>query len=137
MPYANLKELLDYMNTAMSGYADLDNDLVDVNQRDVFGDTPLGIAVIWGDVEAVRLLLEGGADVNARQADDMTPLHYTAIPKTGGAEVAKLLLEAGASLDIVDDLFCKTPLEYAAKRDEVAQVLREAEQARKHGKASD
>ena len=51
-----------------------------------------------GDTEEVRRLLDGGlfrrgADVNARNQDDVTPLHFAA--QRGHAETADLLREHG------------------------------------------
>jgi ankyrin repeat protein len=57
-----------------------------------------------GKVEAVRVLLEAGADVNKRRSDGKTPL-YLALEvyhwqseqhKQGKAKIAALLREAGA-----------------------------------------
>ena len=49
-----------------------------------------------GDAEAVRTLLEGGADVNAAQGDGMTALHIAA--EAGNVEIARLLIEAHADV---------------------------------------
>ena len=59
-------------------------------------DVPIVDATRRGDVAAVRVLLEGGADVNAAQGDGMTALHIAA--ETGNLEVAELLIEAGADV---------------------------------------
>lgn len=56
--------------------------------------TPLAWAAIRGDVEAVRLLLDRGADLGARNGDGSTPLHSAAF--LGRADVVELLLERGA-----------------------------------------
>ena len=41
-------------------------------------DAPVADAAMNGDVETVRALLAGGADVNAAQGDGMTALHWAA-----------------------------------------------------------
>jgi len=45
-----------------------------VGFTDAFGQTPLHHACIIGDVEAAKLLLAAGADVEARNRDGLTPL---------------------------------------------------------------
>lgn len=39
------------------------------------GMAPVHVAVLEGNVEAVRLLAAHGADLNTRDADSWTPLH--------------------------------------------------------------
>jgi ankyrin repeat protein len=63
-----------------------------VKQADPRGTTPLHAAAMAGSVEAMKLLLASGADVNARNAMEATPLILAA----SSAEKIKLLLAAGA-----------------------------------------
>jgi ankyrin repeat protein len=59
-----------------------------------FGDTPLMLAALKGDLETVRALVAGGAAVNR---PGWTPLIYAA---TGGHDgVADFLLTQGADID--------------------------------------
>ena len=58
------------------------------------GGTVLATAALMGHTEIVALLLEHGADINARSQDGGTPLHAAAF--LGRAETVKLLLEKGA-----------------------------------------
>jgi ankyrin repeat protein len=58
----------------------------------------------------VRLMLEKGADVNARYFGDITPLHRSA---SFSPEVVELLVEKGAKIE-AGDLSGKTPLHMAA-----------------------
>ena len=51
---------------------------INVNLKDVSGDTPLHWAAYNGHVEIARLLLQNGADVNAINNVGSTPLHYAA-----------------------------------------------------------
>lgn len=41
----------------------------------VLGLSPLHMAVLEGNLNAVKLLVEHGADVNRRDTDTWTPLH--------------------------------------------------------------
>jgi ankyrin repeat protein/catechol 2,3-dioxygenase-like lactoylglutathione lyase family enzyme len=70
-----------------------------VNERNAAGTTALHLAVAHPD--AVRLLLEHGADVNARDvADNALPLHYA----TGAPlEAVRALLDAGSDVHGIGD----------------------------------
>jgi ankyrin repeat protein len=62
---------------------------------------------------AVKELLKKGADVNAAQGDGMTALHWAAL--NGDAEVAQMLLYAGANVGAKTRLGGYTPLHLAAQ----------------------
>ena len=71
-----------------------------VRERTAEGSTGLHLAV--EHVGAVRLLLEYGADPNARDAgDNASPLHFAA--GGAGVEVVRALLDAGADVHGVGD----------------------------------
>ena len=67
----------------------------DVARADGDGRTALHYAA-WAGPRAVRLLLDAGADPNARATDGTTPLHECV--EEGGLEVARLLVAAGADV---------------------------------------
>jgi ankyrin repeat protein len=77
----------------------------------ILRDTPLIYAAIFGHVEVVRVLLEGGADVESANAYRSTALHQAAW--NGHLEVCRLLLDWGAKVDAVDE-WKDTPLHVAA-----------------------
>ena len=54
------------------------------------------MAVAVGRIEAVRVLIENGADVNAKYKWNQTPLHYAAF--NNFTQIANLLLENGADI---------------------------------------
>lgn len=93
------------------------------------GFTPLHSAVAddtgAAAKEIVRMLLDAGADPNARSASGGTPLHTAAF--TGDVTMIRLLLAAGASPMVEDDRG-RTPLDLARERDmtEAAAVLHDA-----------
>jgi ankyrin repeat protein len=61
-------------------------------------------------VEAVKLIVELGADVNATNDDGATALHAAAF--TGANEIIQFLVDKGARLDM-PDRFGQTPLSIA------------------------
>jgi ankyrin repeat protein len=70
-----------------------------LDQRDDLGMTPLLYAIYRGDLDAVRILLELGANPNLPQLDDpsCTPLWH-AEDDFGLTEIAQLLRSYGAVL---------------------------------------
>jgi len=75
-----------------------------------------------GDVKAVKLLLEQGADVNARDKVERTPLHWAAC--MGHTALAELLLSQGADVNAEDQVGL-TPLQLAilTRNAELADLL--------------
>ena len=89
-------------------------------------DSPLADAAMKGDAAAVRTLLASGADVNAARGDGMTALHWAA--ETGNAQIAEILVNAGAILEVTTRLGAYTPLHVAGRKGaaEVIRVLLDA-----------
>jgi ankyrin repeat protein len=79
--------------------------------------TPLVDAVRQQDLQAVRALLKSGADVNRREGDGATALHWAA--HADSTDLVRLLLDAGASPAVANDLGV-TPLHLAASNGNVA-----------------
>ena len=96
------------------------------------GATLLHVAAEYGNVDATRLLLESGADVNARTDLDaagmggQTPIfHAVSQYRDWGLGVARLLVERGADLAVrallpgdyerADEFVESTPLSYAMR----------------------
>ena len=75
--------------------------------------SPLADAAMKGDKAAVRQLLKDGADIGVPQGDGMTALHWAA--ERGDAELAQMLIVAGANAQAVTRIGLYTPLHLAAK----------------------
>jgi uncharacterized protein len=73
-----------------------------VHSRASDGDTPLHVAAFWGDRHATRILLEAGADVNAKGDMSCTPLYFAVMKNH--VQVAEFLLERGADPDAKSEL---------------------------------
>ncbi len=93
----------------------------------------LAVASQYGHVEIVRLLLDAGEDPNRYHPigghSHCTSLHQAALE--GNFELARLLVERGARLDMKDILFHGTPADWArhAGKTEVEEYLRGLENA--------
>ena len=87
-------------------------------------DSPVADAAMKGDKVAVRALLKSGGDVNAAQGDGMTALHWASIK--GDAELAQMLIYAGANVKATTRLGSYSPLILAAREghaDVIAALL--------------
>jgi ankyrin repeat protein len=71
-------------------------------------DSRVADAAMKGDRDLVRSLIKEAADVNAAQGDGMTALHWAA--QKGDAEMAQLLIYAGANLRAATRIGGYTPL---------------------------
>lgn len=89
----------------------------------MYGRTALhGASVEAGSEEAVELLLDYGADVDAKDKYGNTPLHDAA--KYGNISICKLLLGYGADIDAANK-WGQTPMHVAAfeRQEEVFDFL--------------
>src|SRR5438093_8137222 len=77
------------------------------------GSSPVADAAMQGNRDAVRALLKQAADVNAAQGDGMTALHWAA--QKNDAELARMLLYAGANVKATTRINGYTPLLLAAR----------------------
>jgi ankyrin repeat protein len=59
-----------------------------------FGESPLHVVAIWGDVESACILIEEGAPLDLPGEHGCTPLHEAAL--LGHVDVVRLLLSKGA-----------------------------------------
>ena len=81
--------------------------------RGALADSPVADAAQRRDHAKLRALLKQGADVNAAQGDGMTALHWAA--SHGDLDEARMLISAGARVDVVTRNGNYTPLHLAAR----------------------
>jgi ankyrin repeat protein len=90
-----------------------------VDTRDRRGTTPLMYAAAVGSLDAMKRLLEAGADVNAKNAFDATALMWAA----GDIGKVRLLLAKGADVNARSKIG-RTPLLIAALHDGASEIVR-------------
>jgi ankyrin repeat protein len=64
----------------------------------IFGNQPLAIVVTWDDANAVALLLDAGAPIDAQHEDGDTALHHAI--RMGHFGIVRLLIDRGANQTI-------------------------------------
>jgi ankyrin repeat protein len=94
---------------------------------------PLCSAARMRHADAVRALLDGGADIDAAGRNGGTALHFAA--GAGSLEVVRILLEAGARLDCLDAEDA-TAIDWAFEHAEVVQLITEFAAKRAKGSGS-
>ncbi len=93
---------------------------IDIDKQDVDGKTQLHRAVWSRDIEAARILINRGANLNIQDKSyHATPL-YTAV-SLGDIEMVKLLINAKADLNI-EDYAKNTPLHEAVHQNNIEMV---------------
>ena len=89
-----------------------------INATDDSNHQPLNMAAYWGNLDAVRALLEAGADVSHGDINYHKPLHhavYSDAPEPVISTIIGLLLQAGAS-PTAKDRFGKSAYDIALRR---------------------
>lgn len=104
------EEVLEFVKKNGAGRNSLDC-------RDNMGRTPLHVAVGKGNIQCARVLVELGADKDAKSRDGRTALHRAAV--NGDRQMVELLIEMGADPTIRNDRG-RTPLDVALDKGHVS-----------------
>lgn len=99
----------------------------DINFQDKNGYTILALAVIYNEFVLVKYLIDAGVNLNIQTRDinepGLTPLMHATI-KSSRFNIAKLLIECGADINLQDD-YGNTALHYAISynREKIVKLL--------------
>jgi uncharacterized protein len=85
-------------------------EILNFEQRNFLNDTVLHTVSGWGQLDAVKALVNAGADVNAKGDQGATPLFNAAMG--GNADVVAFLLKSGADPRICNE-YNRSVLDYA------------------------
>jgi ankyrin repeat protein len=102
----------------------------DPNESDVDGNTCLMYATMRNSQQLAEMLIEKGADIEAKGHYDITALMYAARDDIG---ILRLLIEKGASLDEKTNVLGETALDWAETVGtiEAVKILKEAPEIRR------
>ncbi len=89
-------------------------------EKNHIGSTALHWTAILGHRYAAQLLIEHGADVNIKSAQDITPMHAAA--EAGHVPILELLISHGAHVNEKDNVG-KTALHYAIRNIKIIEKL--------------
>ncbi|MCP1646652.1 ankyrin repeat domain-containing protein [Pseudomonas nitroreducens] len=94
----------------------------DPNALSLFGDRPIHVAATRGDIDEIKLLLDHGAQINAKGEHGYTALHDAV--EQGHVAAVRYLLDHGADPKTVDDAgFSALNLAENLGEEEIVQVL--------------
>ena len=93
-----------------------------IEEKDIFGNTPIHYAAAFGKTKILNLLLSQGANVNAKNKNRMTPLLLASA--AGRDDIVKLLLQSEADVNAKDHEK-RTALHYASygRHDTIVELL--------------
>jgi len=73
---------------------------IEVESRDIYGNTPLILALYGGHIEIVKILLNHGAKIESKSNRDATPLYCAC--QEGHLPVVNLLINKGANIEAMN-----------------------------------
>jgi len=99
---------------------------MELNGRGPEGDSMLHVACAWGDLRAVRLLIEAGCDIESRDEMEVTPLSRAVNGRF--VDIVEFLVSHGANSD-TKSAFGYSPREWALQMgySEIVEALQKGQ----------
>lgn len=88
-----VRELLDKVQDVPDF---LGTDLRDINDKNAFGDNALHCVCVWGDIDAAKLLVENGINIDQKGEGGVTPLKMA--HDFGFKDLVEYLISVGADM---------------------------------------
>ena len=95
-----VKELLDRVSSVPDF---IGVGFTDINDRNAHGDNALHCVCVWGDLSAVKLLVENGIDIEQKGEGGFTPLKVA--DEFGHKDIVKYLISVGADVSSLNAEF--------------------------------
>jgi len=95
-----LRELLDKV-ASVPDFTGVD--LLNINDTNSFGDNALHCVCVWGDLDAAKLLVENGINIEQQGEGGFTPLKIAA--DFGHKELVDYLISQGANVNALEAEF--------------------------------
>ena len=103
-------------------------EITQFEQRNFMEDTVLHTVCSWGELNPVEILVNAGANVNAKGDQGATPLFNSVIG--GSPEVVAFLLKSGADVNIPNE-YRRLVLDYARNVSASSSIVKMLEDASK------
>ncbi|WHI46417.1 ankyrin repeat domain-containing protein [Microbulbifer sp. JMSA004] len=78
-------------------------DLKDINDTNAFGDNALHCVCVWGDIDAAKLLVENGINIEQKGEGGFTPLKVA--DDFEHFEIVRYLISKGANVEALEAEF--------------------------------
>ena len=91
------------------------------NTSGAYSTRPLHVVASWGDCEAISMLVDAGADINARGERGFTPLMEAVVQ--GRIDAVRLIVHLGAGPVRNDDGLLPSELARLSNKQDVFQFL--------------
>lgn len=75
---------------------------LDVNEKNIYGETPLFWAAAGNGIKVAEVLLEHGAVINDQNIYGESPIHYAAANRYSVPQMLALLVQNGANINGLD-----------------------------------
>ena len=99
--------------------------LDDINDTNSFGDNALHCVCVWGDIQAAKLLVENGIDIEQKGEGGFTPLKVA--DDFGHREIVSYLISKGANKEALNAEFAFNPSANANHMKKLQEGIEELE----------
>jgi ankyrin repeat protein len=103
--YKNLEDLLEDVKSTPDFCG---VDFTSINDTNALGDNALHCVCVWGDLNAAKLLVDSGINIDQKGEGGFTPLNVAL--EFGHSELANYLISVGANTSVIGAEFKYDPV---------------------------